>query len=334
MNRFFLSPVMVISLFANFAGAETADRQMIFNEKIVPFTEWVSHSTAEAAILNLFPGFKEPTVEVIDSGVKKTKLLSMIVYSTRAKVIARRAAVNINLASLVSEQSLKMLDTEAKHRRIGANETMSAVVGKGPIANFKWCNRNPKQPEIFLPGLERSQAHMVRPGRPWCAPDSRTSCFESCRLVASPSAIETVIAAYNQIKSPGKDFGVATQTELRYYTSEAEFGAKTPLSTLTGVKTPVSGVLEVSLFYVNQVMLFGKMIIVLQANPADARETIVTGLTAFGVRNDAWNHRIGGGRVQAMLKSKSNLNTTTGILAGVPAFSRNALTGIAELIEK
>ena len=55
------------------------------------------------------------------------------------------------------------------------------------------------------------------------------------------------------------------------------------LQKLTGVSTPVAGVLEQNMFHVNQVMRFGKLVAVFQPNPADAKSTIATVMIALAV---------------------------------------------------
>lgn len=325
---------ITLSFLITSAAAAADSREIIVNEKVTPFTEWLQTSPNEARVMNLHPAFREPTVTIVDNDIPKDKTLTMVVYSTRAKTYAAKPAAQVNLASLISDKTFARFDPEARHRKIAQNQTMPVVAGRGAIANFKWCNKNPKSPDIFLPSLERSQLHMSRPDRPWCKPDARVACYESCRLVPPRSAMEVAIAGYNQFKSPGKDFGIATQSEARYYVSEAEFGARVPLASLTGIKTPVSGVLEVSLFYFNQIMVFGKMLVILQPDPNNKQRTVLTTLAAFGVRADTWNHRLYGSQVQNLLKSKSSMNAKTGILAGVPGFTRNAALGLAELLEQ
>ena len=316
--------------------AQSPARPLTYSESIVPFQDWVTKSAKEASVLNLFPGFKEPTVEVVESGDVQQKQLKLVMYNSRTKIVANRAAININLANLISEPFLKKLDPEALHKKISATETMPVVSGRGSIPNFKWCNKNPKA-DILLPGLERSQAHMIRPGRPWCSADSRTVCYETCRIIPLGSTLRTTVQLINLpkqlAKKAGKDYGMATQFEARYYTSEAEFGAKFPLKSLTGVDSAVSGILEISLFYINQIILYGKLIVVLQANPANSQQTILTGLNTYGIRSDSWNKPMYGPQLQYMLQGKSELNMQTGILAGLPVFSKNMMIGFVDVIE-
>ena len=66
---------------------------------------------------------------------------------------------------------------------------------------------------------------------------------------------------------------------------QSEFSALAPadldlagLQQLTTLETPVSGVLEQDIFYVNQIMKFGKFFAVFQDDPSDANKTVVTGI--------------------------------------------------------
>ena len=55
------------------------------------------------------------------------------------------------------------------------------------------------------------------------------------------------------------------------------------LASLTGLDTPPVGALEQNIFYVNQVMQFGKLLAVFQQHPTDASQTIVTVFIALAV---------------------------------------------------
>ncbi len=306
-------------------------------DPVIPFSQWKKESPLTESVLNLFPGFQEPTVQLNKNGMKMTKKLEMVVYLTRAKAIANIGVANIKLQSLITEAALKQLDPDAlAPRKIGMDQTMPNVAGRTPISNFQWCNSNPARPSIFLPALELSQAHMSRPNRPWCSPDPRAACYETCHIMKPSSYIESAIAAHNLamrfLSKTERDYGMAIQAEVRYHTNESEFDGK--LSQITNVGTPVGGVLEINIFYVNQVLLFGKMLIVLQPQPKDSQKTVVTALSAFGVRADAWNHSLGKTHVRNLLTSSSKFNSDHGILAGAPNFTRGAAESMAKFVEK
>ena len=54
------------------------------------------------------------------------------------------------------------------------------------------------------------------------------------------------------------------------------------LKELTGLDTPVAGVLEQNIFYVNQIMKFGNLLAVFQAHPSEANKTVVTAYMVLG----------------------------------------------------
>ena len=58
------------------------------------------------------------------------------------------------------------------------------------------------------------------------------------------------------------------------------------LASLTGLDTPPVGALEQSIFYVNQVMQFGKLLAVFQRHPSDAKQTIVTVFMALAIESN------------------------------------------------
>ncbi len=334
ISKLKLSKLLICFAAPALAAATQSARSVEYKEKIINFETWLEKAPNEVEALNLFPEFKEPLVEYIDSGAKKSRLQKMVMYITRTKTLADRQASKVNLPALISEEAFKKFDQKAIHKRITAAEIMPNVVGKGEISNFKWCNKNPANPDIFLPSLEISQSHMNRKDRAWCPADSRTACYETCRLADTGSAIQAAIMLWNAAKSPGKDFGVATQSEMRYYTSEAEYGAKIPLAKMTNEETPVTGVVEINFFYFNQVMVFGKLIVILQPSTKDPQKTVVTSFNAFGVREHDWNHARGGAQVRDLLRSKTVMNAKSGILAGIPTFTKTVAQGIAEMIEK
>ena len=56
------------------------------------------------------------------------------------------------------------------------------------------------------------------------------------------------------------------------------------LKELTGLDAPIVGALEQNIFYVNQIMKFGKFFAVFQADPADAAKTVVTAYMVLAIK--------------------------------------------------
>lgn len=297
-------------------------------EQILPFSQWVQ--TTEGKTLNFFSGFSEPTVQIIENGVSNRKNLKLTIYSTRTQIGIDQKPQAIPIQKMITADLIRKMDTNAKSKQIGPSQTVIETVKKGSPQNFLWCNAQQDKPDFFVTQLETNLNHLSRPGAAWCSL-SNTNCFETCLALPSGSALEAAIAAYNQMKKPGKDFGVATQVELRSFQNESEFQNGNLLKNLTKISTPIVGIIEVNIFYFNQILLFGKMLQVFQVDPKDNQKTVLTSLNAFGIRDDSWNHKIGGPKIQSVLKSKSKLNVKSGILSGLPQFSFSSAEAFAQI---
>jgi hypothetical protein len=110
----------------------------------------------------------------------------------------------------------------------------------------------------------------------------------------------------------------------------------------TGVDTPVAGAIEQNIFYINQVMQFGKFLAVLQPNPADPKKSIATAFIALAVDSDLFEKKKEFESVPVLrnlvpaqvLAGNSSFNTGSSISAGLPKYSRNRIRAIAALLEK
>jgi hypothetical protein len=113
------------------------------------------------------------------------------------------------------------------------------------------------------------------------------------------------------------------------------------LKKLTGLDTPITGVLEQSIFYVNQIMQFGKFIAIVQRHPTDAAQTIVTAFAALAVESEILEKKKEYERVPVLrnlvpaqvLSGNSSFNTGNSISAGLPSYARNRIKAIAQILE-
>ena len=111
---------------------------------------------------------------------------------------------------------------------------------------------------------------------------------------------------------------------------------------LTGLDQPVAGALEQNLFFVNQIMSFGKLLAVFQPHPTDPGKTVVTALMALGVKSDVLEKKKEFERVPVLrnmvpaqvLVGNSSFNTGTSISAGLPKYVRNRIQAIAGILER
>ena len=101
------------------------------------------------------------------------------------------------------------------------------------------------------------------------------------------------------------------------------------------------GALEQNIFYVNQVMQFGKLLAVFQQHPADANQTIVTVFMALAVETNIFLKKKEFSNVPVLrnlvpaqvLAGKSSFNTGSSISAGLPMYARNQVKAIAAILD-
>jgi hypothetical protein len=114
------------------------------------------------------------------------------------------------------------------------------------------------------------------------------------------------------------------------------------LNTLTGLDTPAIGAIEQNIYYVNQVMQFGKLLAVFQRHPTDAKQTIVTVYMALAVETNLFLKKKEFSNVPVLrnlvpaqvLAGKSSFNSGNSISAGLPVYARNQVKAMAAILEQ
>ena len=112
------------------------------------------------------------------------------------------------------------------------------------------------------------------------------------------------------------------------------------LKELTGLDTPVAGVLEQNIFYVNQIMKFGKLLAVFQNHPTDANKTAVTAYMVLAIDESVFDKKKDFEKVPVLrnlvpaqvLMGQSSFNSGNSISAGLPKYARNEIRTIANLL--
>lgn len=300
-----------------------------------PFLEWQSNSPAEHEFLNLYDGYKEPMLLSRETRTPTQRKLTMFV--ARSRFVISKAASQIDLKSLVSVSFLQKLDPELRHAQISPSQIMMYTAGKPDNQNFKALCNSPKdkEPSINRPSLELDLSNLSRPSKNWCSDTERSVCVESCYLFTGK--FKSAFYAHNKLKSVDyqkKDLGIATQSELRYFNSEAEMGKRISVASLTGINTPVRGVIEQNAFYVNQLFQYAKVIAFFQEHPKDATKTIVTAYFVSGIQADTYDKSYLIVDVKDVLMGNSMLNQPSGITAGLPIYTQNMARSLATILEK
>jgi hypothetical protein len=276
---------------------------------LLRFADWAQAKPVQKQFLGLYPSYDEPTVTIAGKPRKKR----MHVYVAEARFRLDKPVAGLDPARLISIAALERLDPAIKHRKITADDV--------------------------IPGKGGQPSNNVDPQRRWCA--SPTSlCIQSYyklegKLPAGVQLVNKLREGHRKIA----DF-IEFQSELRFV-PESEIDS-VALSKLTGVAGPVAAVLEQNIFWVNQVMQFGKFMVVFQADPAAPDKTIASAFMALGVESELMEKKKEYGQVPVLrnlipaqvLAGNSSFNTGASISAGLPKYVRNSIRAFAALVEK
>ncbi|MBB4041982.1 hypothetical protein GGR34_003666 [Microvirga flocculans] len=280
---------------------------------LIRFEDWGRERPAQKQFLSLFPGYVEPTIRVSVHGIAKSYTEKLHMYVVEARFLIGKAPSAVDLTRLASLETLEKIDPSIKHRRITADQA--------------------------APQVDPQSAHNRHPNRRWCeAPGSL--CIESCYPLEGKLPVGIRLA--NKLEEGGKKISefMDFQTEVRLLPPEEIDQAG--LSRLTGFEAPVTGVLEQTIFNVNQVMQFGKLLAVLQPHPADPNRTVATVFMALAVETDVLERKKEFENVPVLrnlipaqvLMGRSSFNSGQSISAGLPDYVRNRVRAIADLFER
>jgi hypothetical protein len=240
------------------------------------------------------------------AGVK----LSMYVAEARFGMSRHAKAFDLNRYASIA--FLEKLDPAIKHRAIAAADV-------APNKESSASNRSP--------------------GRGWC--ENAQGCFQSRYKFEGriPAGILLVNKLRDETKKPIPDF-IEFQSEIRLRMPDDP--AVADLSSLTGIATPVSGIFEQNIFWVNQVIHSGKILAVIQQHPSEPKASIATVYLALAIRSDMLTKQrdflkapILRNLVPAqLLLGRSSFNSGDSISAGLPQFARSRIKAIAAMIEQ
>jgi hypothetical protein len=281
---------------------------------LIRFEDWAQARPLEKQFLTPFPSYLEPTVEVTVDGVRKRFKEKLHLYVGEARFALARPPGSIDLATFVALPFVERIDPAIKHNLIAPAEAVSA---KDPRA-----------------------VHNQHPLRRWCETRPVTICIHSRYPFEGKLPVGIQIA--NKLREGAKKIPDYLEFEseltLRPPAEVTEMG----LATLTGLDTPPAGALEQNIFYVNQVMQFGKLLAVFQAHPTDAKQTVVTVFIALAVESNVLAKKKEFMKVPVLrnlvpaqvLAGKSSFNSGNSISAGLPIYARNQVKAIAATLER
>ncbi len=279
---------------------------------LIRFEDWARARPLQKQMLSLYPGFVEPTFNVKANGVTKPFTEKLHIYVAETRFALAKPSASLGLARFASLAFLEGIDTSIKHQLIAASEV-------APL----------KKPDL---------AYLRHPGREWCASAMQGICTQS--RYKFEGKLPAAIMLANKLRENSKPVAehVEFQSELRLV-PESDPGN---LVRLTGLNAPVAGVLEQNIFWVNQIMLFGRFLAVFQQHPSDPNKTVATAFMALAVKSDVLERKKEYETIPVLrnlvpaqvLVGNSSFNTGNSISAGLPAYVRNRIKAIATIIER
>ena len=280
----------------------------------IRFDEWSKTRPVEYKFLNIFPGFKEGMVHKIIDGTRKEVKDELQMYVTEARFMLSRPADKVDLKAFATLPFVQSIDPSIKHEAIKAADVYTPKDEKGS---------NNKNPE-----------------RNWCEGPGVTACIRSSYKLEGKLPIGVALA--NKLRDSEKKLSDTIEFESEMRLLKASDIDESGLKQLTGINTPVAGVLEQNMFHVNQVMRFGKLLAVFQPNPADAKSTITTVVIALAVGSSTLDQKKKYENVPVLrnlvpsqvLLGNSSFNTGESISAGLPSYVRNRIKAIAGILDR
>jgi hypothetical protein len=281
---------------------------------LIRFEDWAQARPVEKQLLSPYPSYVEPHTDVTIDGVRKRFKEKLHVYVGQARFAVARAPASIDLASFVSLPFIERSDPSIKHRLITSTEAV-----------------DPKNPRTV---------HNQHPLRRWCEVRPVTICIRSRYQFEGKLPIGIQIA--NKLRDAPKQIADHLEFESELTLRPPVEVTELALASVTGIDTQPVGALEQNIFYVNQVMQFGKLLAVFQRHPADAKQTLVTVYMSLAVESSLLGKKKEFMKVPVLrnlvpaqvIAGKSSFNSGNSISAGLPVYARNQIKAIAAQVER
>jgi len=296
-------------VFADRPGDDLVDPAVGF----IRYEDWANARPNHRQFLSLYPGYSEPNVDLVVDGVRRHYRERLHMYVAEARFIVPRAPGSIDIPRLATLPFIQQLDPAIQHRLLKSDDPA-----------------RPRGPRVI---------HNQHPQRKWCEGREIVICLRSSYRLEG--RLPTGIQLANRIRE-----GSRTISETLEFDSEVTVLSPAEINDLgiarlTRLETPAAGALEQSIFYVNQVMQFGKLLAVFQAHPDDANKTVVSVFTALAVESSLLSKQKQYAKVPVLrnlvpaqvLAGKSSFNSGHSLSAGLPIYARNQIKAIAGLLE-
>jgi hypothetical protein len=281
---------------------------------LIAFADWARTRPAQKKFLSLFPAYTEPTVTKAASAdaAPSPVVEKLTMYVAQARFVIDHPPGALDLSRYVALPFLEKIDPAIKHRLIAAADV-------NPLTDPQGTGN-------------------ANPDRKWCTGRARLICIESNYKLEGK--IPLGIMLVNKLRDTAKKVSdhIDFQGELSAL-SAADID-QAGLKELTGLDAPVVGVLEQNIFYVNQIMKFGKLLAVFQEHLAVSSKTVVTAYMVLAIPDSVLDKKKDFEKVPVLrnlvpaqvLMGQSSFNSGDSISAGLPKYARNEIRTIAGLL--
>jgi hypothetical protein len=283
---------------------------------LISFANWTQSRPVQKKFLSLFPGYIEPTVTKSSSaGAAAGPVVEKLtIYVAQARFVLDRPPGTLDLARYATLPFLEKIDPAIKHKLIAAADVNPLIDTQGT------GNANPD--------------------RKWCAGRTTLICIVSSHKLEGK--IPLGIMLVNKLRDSAKKVSDHIDFESEMSALSSADADQAGLKELTALDTPVAGVLEQNIFYVNQIMKFGKLLAVFQGHPADSNKTVVTAYMVLAIPESVLDKKKDFEKVPVLrnlvpalvLMGQSSFNSGDSISAGLPKYARNEIRTIAGLLAR
>jgi hypothetical protein len=273
---------------------------------LISFEDWTRARPLQKQLLSPYPSYTEPTVNTTVNGAVKAITEKLHIYEAQARFILAHPPQSLDLSRFSAVSFLERIDPAITHKTISTTDLKPTWI------------RNPD--------------------REWCDTKSSAICLQS--RYNFEGKLPTAIHLANQLMDSKKKIAdyLEFESELRILTpSDFDQG---DLRKLTGIDAPVLGGMEQTIFHVNQLMQFGKLLVVIQQNPMDSGQSIVSAFVALAVKTKSLESKKKYESVPVLrnlvpaqvLVGKSSFNSGRSISAGLPIYARNEIRSVAKIL--
>ena len=283
---------------------------------LISFEEWGRTRPVQMKFLSLFPGYIEPTVVKTASTGASTGPVpeKLTMYVAQARFVLDRPPGSIDLSRYVALPFLEKIDPAIKDKVIAGADV-------NPLKDQQGTGNE-------------------NPDRKWCTGRVTLICIQSGYKLEGKIPIGIMLV--NKLRESAKKVSDRIDFESELSELSPADVDQAGLKELTALDSPIGGVLEQNIFYVNQIMKFGKLLAVFQNYPNDANKTVVTTFMVLAIEASVLDKKKEFEKMPVLrnlvpaevLMGRSSFNSGDSISAGLPKYARNEIRTIADILQR